>query len=185
MCCCSPVAVREEDSLAYDGRHILEIYGFSSTTSLSTLDRYVQELNSHAIDASLRCAQLWPSMRAFQSMLKTTLFTFEFFPMNAVRALRKGNICTARVVAQAQTEPDCKGSRAGRRDDMNACSLRRSYTDEGGGSDATFGVADLQMTTQHWQCLPILQLHRKHCSKQKAGSSKSGPFLRYMLKLYG
>jgi len=63
---------------------------------------------------------------------------------------------------------------------MAACLLIRSYTDDGGGSDATFGVADLQMKTQHWQCLPILQLHRKHCSEQKAGTLKSGPFPRYI-----
>jgi len=93
----------------------LEIYGFSSTTSLSTLDQYVQELNSHAIDASLRCEQLWPSMTAFQSLLLITLHTSEFFPMSALHAFRKGIICTARVVAQAQKELDSKKSRAGRR----------------------------------------------------------------------
>lgn len=51
---CSPVANKEADTLPYDGRHILEIWGFSSSTSHSLLDSYVQGLNSHTIGASLR-----------------------------------------------------------------------------------------------------------------------------------
>ncbi|CAL5223480.1 g6003 [Coccomyxa viridis] len=51
----SPVARRDTDTLPYDGRHILEIWGFSSATSQTSLESYVQGLNSHALGAALRC----------------------------------------------------------------------------------------------------------------------------------
>ena len=52
---CSPVVTREAETLPYDGRHILEIWGFSSATAHSSVETYVQGLNSHAINPSLRC----------------------------------------------------------------------------------------------------------------------------------
>ncbi|CAK0785291.1 hypothetical protein CVIRNUC_008497 [Coccomyxa viridis] len=50
----SPVAASEEDTLPYDGRHILEIHNFSSSTSASSLERYIQDLHSHSLGAALR-----------------------------------------------------------------------------------------------------------------------------------
>ena len=55
ICACSPVTASEEDTLPYDGRHILEIHNFSSSTSASSLERYIQDLNSHSLGAALRC----------------------------------------------------------------------------------------------------------------------------------
>ena len=60
IACCSPVAREAADVLPYDGRHILEIYGYSSATSQSSVECYAQELNSHPLDAAVRCSGYLP-----------------------------------------------------------------------------------------------------------------------------
>ena len=65
ICARSPVAADEKDDLPYDGRHIMEIHSFSSSTSASSLEHYIQDLNSHSLGAALRCSQ--PNMLITQS----------------------------------------------------------------------------------------------------------------------
>lgn len=60
IACCSPVARGATDVLPYDGRHILEIHGYSSATLQSSVERYAQDLNSHSLDPAVRCSEFLP-----------------------------------------------------------------------------------------------------------------------------